>query len=66
MRLFVPFLLQKHREIGPVTMKCENDVSDVAHQQFVDALKGCSDVVSLFCYRLYNLWCTIMNFSSSL
>ena len=37
---------QKCREIGPVTMKCENDVGEELHRQFVDALKTCSEAVS--------------------
>lgn len=43
----MPSSLQKFREIGPVAMKCENDVSEAAHKQFVDALRGCSEVVSV-------------------
>ena len=44
---FVLSSLQRYRESGPVVMKCENDISEVAHQQFVDALKDSSEVVSL-------------------
>ena len=36
-------------------MKCENDISDVTHRQFVDELKACSDAVGWLYYLSYKL-----------
>ena len=41
-----------------MAMKCENDISEVAHHQFVDALKDSSDVVSLLHYHCMNTFPT--------